>query len=86
LRTLGLAIVDTVDSSLADGSAARYGLSEPVEIRWKDRRISQEAVVIPDAVDVLLGALPLEELDLMADPVNQRLVGVHGNRRIHILY
>jgi hypothetical protein len=43
-------------------------------------------VVIPDAVDVLLGALPLEELDLMVDPVNQRLVGVHGNRRIHILY
>ncbi|MDR1095659.1 MAG: aspartyl protease family protein [Spirochaetaceae bacterium] len=85
-QKLGLAIVDTVDSSLADGSSAQYGLSEPVEIRWKDRRISQEAVVIPDAVDVLLGALPLEELDLMVDPVNQRLVGVHGNRRIHILY
>jgi clan AA aspartic protease len=85
-QKLGLAIVNTVDSSLADGSAAQYGLSEPVEIRWKDRDICLQAVVIPDAVDVLLGALPLEGLDLIVDPVNQRLAGAHGNRRIHILY
>ncbi|MDR1094925.1 MAG: hypothetical protein LBL31_00890 [Spirochaetaceae bacterium] len=85
-QKLGLAIVAQVDSSLADGSIAWYGLSEPVEIRWKDRDISLQAVVVPDAVDVLLGALPLEGLDLIVDPVNQRLAGAHGDRRIHILY
>ncbi|MDR1257602.1 MAG: aspartyl protease family protein [Spirochaetaceae bacterium] len=84
-QKLGLAIRETVKSSLADGSAAQYGLTEPVEIRWKDRRTSQEAVVLPDAGDILLGALPLEGMDLMVDPVNQRLTGVHGDQRIHLV-
>jgi hypothetical protein len=28
---------------------------------------------------VLLGVYPLEEMDLMVDVVNQRLVGAHGD-------
>ena len=84
-QKLGLGIVETVGSSLADGAIAQYGLTEPVEIRWKDRRTSQEAVVIPNANDILLGALPLEGMDLYVDPVNQRLAGVHGDKRIHLV-
>ena len=84
-QKLGLAIVDIVDSSLADGSSTEYGLTEPVEIRWKDRRTSQEAVVIPGAGEILLGALSLEGMDLYVDPVNQRLAGVHGDQRLHLL-
>jgi clan AA aspartic protease len=84
-QKLGLTIVEAVDSSLADGSTTQYGLTEPVEIRWKNRRTSQEAVVMPDANDILLGALPLEGMDLYVDPVNQRLAGVHGDRRVHLV-
>jgi clan AA aspartic protease len=84
-QKLGLAIVKTVDSSLADGSTTQYGLTEPVEIRWKDRDISLQALIIPDANDILLGALPLEGLDLYVDPVHQRLAGVHGDRRLHLV-
>jgi hypothetical protein len=69
-----------------DGASAQYGLTEPVEICWKDRRTSQEAVVLPEAKNILLGALPLEGMDLMVDPVNQRLVGVHGDQRIYLVY
>jgi clan AA aspartic protease len=84
-QKLGLVIVEAVESSLADGSTTEYGLTEPVEIRWKDRDISLQAVVIPDAGDILLGALALEGMDLYVDPVNQRLAGVHGDRRIHLV-
>ncbi|MDR2617947.1 MAG: aspartyl protease family protein [Treponema sp.] len=84
-QKLGLAIVKTVESSLADGSTTDYGLTEPVEIRWRDRDISLQAVVIPNAGDILLGALPLEGMDLYVDPVNQRLAGVHGDRRVHLV-
>jgi clan AA aspartic protease len=84
-QKLGLAIVETVDSSLADGRVTQCGLTEPVEIRWKNRRISLQALVIPDADDILLGALPLEGMDLYVDPVNQRLAGVHGDRRVHLV-
>jgi clan AA aspartic protease len=81
---LGLDIVDRVDTTLADGSIVEYGLTEPVEVRWKERRVACEAVVIPGATDILLGALPLEGMDLMVDPVNKRLVGVHGDRRLYL--
>jgi clan AA aspartic protease len=85
-QKLGLTIVKMVRSSLADGSTAQYGLTEPVEIRWKDRRTSQEAVVVPNGNKVLLGAIPLESMDLYVDPVNQRLTGLHGDQEIYQLY
>ena len=84
-QQLGLAVLETVQSSLAAGSDAYYGLTEPEEISWKDRRISLQAVVLPEAKDILLGALPLEGMDLMVDPVHQRLTGVHGDQRIHLV-
>jgi clan AA aspartic protease len=84
-QKLGLAVVRRVESSLADGSTAQYGLSEPVEIRWKDRRTSQEAVVVPGGNEILLGALPLDGMDLYVDPVNQRLAGVHGDQQLYRL-
>jgi len=85
-QQLGLATVDRAETTLADGTTAINDVTEPVEIRWKDRRTSQEAVVIPSAKEVLLGALPLEGMDLCVDPVNQRLVGVHGDKTVFIAY
>jgi clan AA aspartic protease len=84
-QKLGLSIVKMIKSSLADGSTTEYGLTEPVEIRWKDRDFSLQAEVIPGANDILLGALPLEGMDLYVDPVNQCLAGVHGDQRIHLV-
>ncbi|MDR1106584.1 MAG: aspartyl protease family protein [Treponema sp.] len=83
-QKLGLAIVETVESSMADGSTAMHDLTEAVEIRWKNRRTIQQAVVMPDAKEVLLGALPLEGMDLYVDPVNQRLAGVHGDKPVYM--
>jgi hypothetical protein len=50
-----------------------------VEIHWKNRTSTLSAVVIPGAADIFLGALPLEDMDLMVNPVTQELVGVHGD-------
>ncbi|MDR2739999.1 MAG: retropepsin-like domain-containing protein [Treponema sp.] len=85
-RRLGLALEGSVTSTLADGSTARYGQTEAVKIQWQDRSTTQQALVVPDAHDVLLGALPLEAMDLMVDPVHERLTGVHGNQPVHVLY
>jgi clan AA aspartic protease len=85
-QKLGLTIKETSESTLADGKANTYDVTEGVEIRWKDRYTVLPAVVVPDAKDILLGALPLEAMDLMVDPVHQRLVGVHGDQPLHVLY
>jgi hypothetical protein len=83
-QELGLAVVGVVESSMAGGSTALRDLTEAVEIRWKDRLTIQQAVVMPDTNDVLLGALPLEGMDLYVDPVNQCLTGVHGDKPVYL--
>jgi hypothetical protein len=50
-----------------------------VEIHWQDRDTTCPALVLPDAGEVLLGAIPLEDMDLMVDPVRQVLTGAHGD-------
>jgi predicted aspartyl protease len=85
-RQLGLAIEETSESTLADGKTDTYAVTEGVKIHWKNRSIVLPAVVVPDAKDILLGALPLEAMDLMVDPVREQLVGVHGDQPLHVLY
>ena len=85
-QKLGLAIEEMTESTLADGKTGAYGITEGVKIRWKNRSTIHPAVVVPDAKEILLGALPLEAMDLMVDPVNERLVGVHGDQPLHVIY
>ena len=40
-------------------------------------------MVIPGAQEVLFGALALEGMDLMVNPVTQEVVGVHGEDEEH---
>jgi clan AA aspartic protease len=84
-QKLGLSFEGSIDASLADGSTAHYKQTAAVKIQWKNRSTTQQALVVPDADDILLGALPLEAMDLMVDPVHERLVGVHGDQPLHKL-
>ena len=70
------------EATLADGQKAEYPMAGPVEIRWKNRHMIGEALVLPEAPDVLLGALPLEHMDLTINP-KRELVGVHGDKEMH---
>jgi predicted aspartyl protease len=79
-QKLGLAVEGSILSTLADGSTTKYKQTEAVKIQWKNRSTTQQALLVPEADDILLGALPLEAMDLMVDPVNERLVGVHGDQ------
>jgi clan AA aspartic protease len=82
---LGLDIEGSIEATLADGSTNTYNQTGAVKIQWKDRSTTQQALLVPNANAVLLGALPLEGMDLMADPVNERLVGVHGDKALYML-
>jgi clan AA aspartic protease len=83
---LGLEIVKKVPATLADGEKLELGLSEGVEVRWKDRAEITQAWVVPKECSVLLGAIPMEGMDIMVDPKNQRLTGIHGDEQLGILY
>jgi len=78
-KQLGLAIVDTKTATLAGGSKSYCHITEPVQIYWKERSSSVQAWVLPSEEDILLGVIPLEEMDLIVDPKNRKLVGAHGD-------
>ena len=70
------------EATLADGQKAEYPMAGPLEIRWKNRRMICEALVMPDAPEVLFGAMALEHMDLTINP-KRELVGVHGDKEMH---
>ena len=85
-QKLGLGIWGKKSALMANGQRANCNETEPVVVQWGDRQTACPAVVIPGAKVTLLGAIPLEGMDLMVDPVNQKLVGVHGEKAEFILY
>jgi hypothetical protein len=50
-----------------------------MEVHWKDRESTCRALVLPEAGETLLGAIPLEDMDLIVDPAGQELKGAHGD-------
>ncbi|MDR0402390.1 MAG: retroviral-like aspartic protease family protein [Treponema sp.] len=78
-QQLGLEITGLRGAELADGARRAYQVTEPVEVHWKNRDTACRALVLPGAGDVLLGAIPLEDMDLIVDPAGQELKGAHGD-------
>ena len=80
---LGLRFTRTHRGKLADGTRIDYQFAGPVDIDWKNRGTTCEAIVLPEADEILLGAIPLEAMDLMIHPNAGELVGVHGDEVLH---
>jgi hypothetical protein len=55
--------------------AAFFGVYEPIRLTVLDRECSIDVIKVPDGCPVLLGRLPLQLLDLVADEANARLIG-----------
>jgi len=75
---LGLRDKGFGEATLADGKEEVCKMVGPLEVRWENRSFTCDALVLPDAPDVLLGAIPLEGMDLTINP-KRELVGVHGD-------
>ncbi|WP_461255133.1 clan AA aspartic protease [Treponema sp. R80B11-R83G3] len=82
---LGLETTRTAPGTLADGTQAEYKLTGPLEISWKDRSVICEALVVPHADENLLGAIPLEAMDLTINPRTEEVIGAHGDQILHSL-
>ena len=80
---LGLDVTETEPGTLADGTIVAYNVAGPIEVKWKNRRTICEALVLPGVEHVLLGAIPLEAMDLTVDPEKEELTGIHGNQMMH---
>ena len=83
---LGLEIQETKVATLANNAKEICKIAEPVEIHWKERKSVCRPWVLQGTKETLLGVIPLEDMDLMVDPVKQELVGRHGDKEMGIIY
>jgi clan AA aspartic protease len=79
-QKLGLRVEDAAETTVAGGIKVPGRVTEYVEIRWKDRKVACEALVLPDEEEILLGAYPLEGMDLIVHPQKQEVTGAHGDK------
>ena len=84
-QKLGLEKAEEKGFKLADGKRVTGWRTDPVRIYWKNRSCTIQAVVIPEADKVLLGFIPLEDMDLMVCPKTQEVVGAHGDEELYWL-
>ena len=71
---LQLSVVEKRKGVLADGSLVEYDVAGPIEVRFKNRRCVVDAMVLPGANELLLGAIPMEDMDVLIDPVKRELI------------
>jgi clan AA aspartic protease len=77
-RRLGLEHGVLWESTLADGSKHLYERMEPVRVHCENRDTICIPIMVPGADEVLLGAIPLQDMDLIVDLKNEKLIGRHG--------
>ena len=71
---LGLKRRERRTMQMADESVVTLDIVGPVEIRFENRRTSLDAVVLPGDAEPLLGAMPMQDMDVLVDPQRHRLI------------
>ena len=75
IRTqLGLRTIATQSAQLANGDITEVEIVGPVEVKFLNRSTSCRAMVLPGDNEVLLGAIPIEDMDVIIDPREQKLM------------
>jgi hypothetical protein len=77
---LGLEIEYMDETEVANGRLETCGITGGVTVRWKNRSVLLSAAVLPEETEVLLGAYPIEGMDLLIDCKRERLIGAHGDK------
>ncbi|GHT93195.1 hypothetical protein FACS1894140_6130 [Spirochaetia bacterium] len=83
---LGLGVAGLSEVTFANNTKEMSKVAEPVRLQWEDRHVTLDPWVVTGEGDVLLGAFPLEVMDLIVDPRNERLIGRHGSKIQGMIY
>jgi len=70
---LQLPVLEERIYQLADGTEVTFEVVGPVDLRFDNRRAVVEAVVLPGVNEPLLGAIPMEIMDVLIHPRKQIL-------------
>jgi len=73
-QQLDLAVFEWREIILADETIAECDIVGPVDVFFKTRATTCRAIVFPGDCEVLLGAIPLEDMDVLIDLKNNELI------------
>jgi len=84
---LGLRQYQTRTSQTTKG-VRQVNIFSSVRLTVQDRECRVSVAELPDDCPVLIGQIPLEDLDFVVDPARQRLIGnpEHGGEQMIELY
>jgi clan AA aspartic protease len=71
---LGLQIIGSIPCELADGKIIQANLTRAVTIRFSNREIDTNALVLPGITQPLLGAIPMQAMDTVIDMKGEKLI------------
>lgn len=74
---LGLRVLSQQRARLANDASIPVQVAGPVDIDYGDRSTTVRATVVPGSTENLLGAIPLEDMDLIVHPAMEKLVPAH---------
>ena len=70
---LQLPFLEKRKAQLANGHIVEYDVVGPIDLRFKNRRCTTSAIVLPGDNEPLLGAIPMEDMDVVVLPHRQEL-------------
>jgi clan AA aspartic protease len=71
---LGLEVLETTTAELADGSTIKIDIVGPIEVKFENRRCTVDAMLLKGETECLLGAIPMEAMDILIHPLQNELI------------
>ncbi|MDX2197077.1 MAG: hypothetical protein NW207_11745 [Cytophagales bacterium] len=71
---LQLPVIEQKFAELANGVRIKCDVVGPVEVKFKNRSTTCRAMVLPGDNEILLGAIPMEDMDVIWLPLKQELM------------
>lgn len=73
-QQMQLPFIEKRKAVLANGSIEEYDVVGPIVVKFKNRTATCNAFVLKGDTEPLLGAIPMEEMDVLIHPLRQELI------------
>jgi len=71
---LNLPFIETRKAVMANGSIEEYDVVGPIKVKFQNRTATCNAFVLQGSNEPLLGAIPMEEMDVLIHPLQNELI------------
>lgn len=71
---LKLPFLEKRKAQMANGNVEEYEVVGPIEVKFKNRRTVCNAMVLSGDNEPLLGAIPMEDMDVLIHPQRQEMI------------